>query len=728
MARKKSVYNPDDTKEVTNEKGETSTKTQKELVLAKIEQIVVKGRRDAMPTWTANSYVQAHTSWVHGVVNSFGETIEDDASGTAQYELIEGKLPFVLIARDILKAEYNNSLFKSPDILFNLDCGNPNINEKLKQYHLQELIKGGSINSYMQATEKFVNRGEFILFHTWEKRMKLNEDGEEVLAWEGSVARAIEPHDFLFDTTKLPDYSSTIYDNVRFAKPSCFKMTREWLSVNDILNTYDVSKEDEDKLRALVKRGTSPATELSRDNFTDRLSYRHVFGNVIEVWHYVGDIDIDNETLENYYIIVAGNQVVLRCKPEDYKSGCRFTWCPNIVDPITLRGLSRLIPAVYMNQIATSQQLAIQDAQKQALDPSFLVPEGTHLTDDKKSIERGTLNECATDGGGIGAMGGNFVQMFKEIDGYKNIPILTQNIQYYEQKIKDVTATNTDGNSSPIQGAPDKTALQSMAEITSGCTRFSDWLIDICKMGLLPAIETHIKMTGEFTDKVDTGPDSTTFGQPKMVNVKTTHDGNTQTEQIPVELLKQESEISIGSVQAIIEKKAKLTVLMSKMQFMHDMMGVQFDSSIAWSYLCSTEEIQDADKWIQSDPLQQMFSQMPPPMANQMKQMFVQIGQNPQLMQHVQQDIQQATQPQQQTVQVPFNQEQNDTAAQAIWTDNKLPLTAKMSAFQRQQIVPNQGLQIEIQNAHLQQQKKQQEIQMGQALPTTPGSQVAKGI
>ena len=81
---------------------------------------------------------------------------------------------------------------------------------------------------------------------------------------------------------------------------------------NDIASKEIILKEDEEKLRELVKVGTIPDTEKSRDNFTNRLGYRKVKGNMVEIIHYVGDIDIDNETLENKYIITAGGTVLLQ--------------------------------------------------------------------------------------------------------------------------------------------------------------------------------------------------------------------------------------------------------------------------------------------------------------------------------------------------------------------------------------------------------------------------------
>ena len=727
------------TKEVSNsETKKTETKTNRDLIISKVETHTVKVIRDSMPTLIANEYVKEHTNWVKGIINPSDFNQEEEA----QYSLLEGKMPFVYNARDTIKAEYNNSLFKAPDILFNIDSGDVKNDELLKAYYLQEMIKAGNIDSMVAGMEKRLNRGEFILFHTWEQRMKrvkkeetkLKKDGtedlddngktqieitmEEELEWEGCVAQAIEPHDFFFDTTKLPDFSSTVYDNKIFDKPSCFKIVRRWMSVNDICRTWDVSKEDEEKLRELVKVGTIPDTEKSRDNFTNRLGYRKVKGNMVEIIHYVGDIDIDNETLENKYIITAGGTVLLQYGDETF-TGCRFVWCPRIVDPTTLRGLSELIPVIYLNEIATRMQLAKQDGIKQAIQPSYLVPEGTHLVDDKKVIEAGTLNEVAS-GSAVGA-DGSFAQQFIQIDGYKNIPALTENIQYYQQLIKETTSTQSDGNASPVQGAPDKTALQSMAEITSGCTRFSSELIDFTKFAILPSIKIQIQMIAEFTDKIDDD------GNTKTINVKTTQDGVCKTEQISVELLKQNLDVTIGSVQAIIEKKAKMQGVLAQMQF-YQQMGVQFDTSVAWLETSSIFEIQNADKWIQADPLQQIMSQMPVPQQMQFKQTFAQIIQNPQMREQVMQMVQQMSQPQPQQVQVPYNQEQNDTAALAIWSDSRMPLSAKMSAMQRQGIVPNQEMQTEIQVAKLQQKKKQQDIQAGEVIDKSTNSELSKGI
>ena len=719
-------------KEFDIDKGEN-----RDIVCAKIEGHITKINRDSIPTFLANDFVKDHTVWIRGVINSLDNNTKEDA----QVSILEGKMPYVLIARDNITAEYKNSLFKTPDILFNVDSGDIRQDEILKQYYLKEMIKGGVINSYIAACEKRINRGECILFHTWEQRMKrvkkenekLKDDGtsdldsdgnkqyditmEEELEWEGVRVQAIEPHDFFFDTTKLPDFTSTVYDNIAFAKPSCFKIVREWMSVNDILNKFDVSSEDEDKLRQLVAKTTPPATEKTRDNYTNRLNYRKVFGNMVEILHFIGDLSTDSETLENYYIITAGSEVVLKCEKEQF-TGCRVVWCPDLVDVTTLRGLSPLIPAIYMNEISTKMQLAKQDALKQAIQPAFLVPSGFHLEDDKKTIEPGSLNPVHTPSIGDS---GNFAQQMREIDGYKNIPALTENIQYYAQLIKDVTATNSSANASPMQGQPEKTALQSMAEITSDCTRFSAELLDFVNFGILPSIKTIILMISEFTNKIDND------GNPIVHQVKVVHDGVSQKSELNAETLKQNHDVEIGSVQAIIEKKAKIQGIMAQMQF-YQQMGVQFDTSVAWQYTSSVFEIQNQDKWIQSDPLQQMFAHMPPPQANQMKQMFSHIAQDPKMMQQVQQMMQQVSQPQQQQVQVPANQLQNDIAALTIWTDSKLTKQAKIKLMQDAQIIPPQEIQLEMQVSDLQAQKKMQDVQEGQIINKSTNSEISRGI
>jgi hypothetical protein len=123
-----------------------------------------------------------------------------------------------------------------------------------------------------------------------------------------------------------------------------------------------------------------------------------------------------------------------------------------------------------------------------------------------------------------------------------------------------------------------------------------------------------------------------------------------------------------------------------------------------------------------------MFAHMPPPQANQMKQMFSKIAQDPKMMQQVSQMMQQASQPQPQQVQVPANQLQNDIAALTIWTDSKLTKQAKIKLMQDAQIIPPQEIQIEMQVSDLQAKKKMQDIQEGQIINKSTNSEIAKGI
>ena len=56
------------TKEVSNsETKKTETKTNRDLIISKVETHTVKVIRDSMPTLIANEYVKEHTNWVKGI-------------------------------------------------------------------------------------------------------------------------------------------------------------------------------------------------------------------------------------------------------------------------------------------------------------------------------------------------------------------------------------------------------------------------------------------------------------------------------------------------------------------------------------------------------------------------------------------------------------------------------------------------------------------------------------
>jgi hypothetical protein len=697
-----------------NKKKEFDINKNKGLIITKIDNHWTKMNRDAIATFYVNDIVKDHLVWTSGVVNNQENTPQQ----TAKVSMIEGKLPFILNAREMKKAEYENSLFKTPDILFNLDTGDAKQDQLLKQFYLHQLEKGGVINAYMGACETRLSRGEAILFHQWEKKYAkrriekeiLKEDGtkeynfeiEKYIEWEGVTVKKIEPYNFIFDHTKIPPYTSAIYDNEAFAKSSCIKIAREWLPINDILNDDrfdDLSQEDTDKLKSLVNQDTPPATEQNKDDYTDRFKRRRVFGDMIEIFHFYGDLSIGDNILEDYHIITAGSAVMLKCEESPYTL-CPIVWCPDLVDFPTGRGISSLVPAVYLNETATKFQLAIQDALKFSLNPAYLTPQDFHLPDNKKKIQPGDFVQYScTDLNQSNPLGG-----IKEIDSYKNVPLTTEFIDRYEKYIQDATSTMA-LSASATQGFDNKTATQTMQEITSGNTRFGAEMLGFVNFAIMPSLKIITKMTAENLNRLDDD------GNENQIDVKLVEGGKTQKQNISIDLIKQNTDISIGTIQAITEKKAKIAQLLQQIQT-YQGLGLNFDLVTAWLYTSSVFEIQNADTWIQSDQLQQILKQMLPEMAEPIKQSLTQLASNPQQLQQIIQQLQQQSQPQPQIQQIPINKFMNDIAAQAVWKDaNYLTVEQKITAMQQNGIIPPLDIQLDIETEQQKIMQKQAKLQ-----------------
>ena len=135
-----------------------------------------------------------------------------------------GKLPDLYELYDALVSQFDNSLFKSPDALFNvylpqqlpegLEAGNVRAIKKAEI--LRELKNGRIIEEYSECLkESLVKQGEWILFHKWsedydsERVETEDEQGgfsysfQPVLKHKGVMVDWIEPKHFVIDVSRV---------------------------------------------------------------------------------------------------------------------------------------------------------------------------------------------------------------------------------------------------------------------------------------------------------------------------------------------------------------------------------------------------------------------------------------------------------------------------------------------------------------------------------------------
>lgn len=645
-------------------------------LLENIDELFTKLDRDRRNALYINEKVKEHLIWT--------STAENNTTTTGQYTL-KGKLPHIWEAAQSLVAQYKSSLLKAPESLFyaNADVGTPQDWCDLQKYYILDILKkGGILNSYASGIDKEIWRGETILFHEWgEKKAKrkivkepevegekYSFELEEYTEHEGVSVKVIEPQDFVFDTTKLSPFSTCNYNRDEFNSPDCFKIKRSWMSISAIKSDNlfkDLTSEEENELKTVIYDNRKPSTEQNFDDFSNRFYHRYSNGDMVEILEYWGNFKLQDGTiLEDYRIITAGSKVVLRFEPNPY-SRCPFVWKPALVDLVTRRGISPLVPAIEYNETATEMYEAGKTQLKFAVNPSYFVEAGNHMDELPEGVEPGQWINISN---GLGTD----VQFPQEITSYKNAPMGFEFLAEQEKNIQQVTGVNK--NMAGQIDNPNMTATQTNQILTGSNLRFSNSLLDFCNLVIIPSLEIVATMTYE----------NTPLGKVDKVKIPDS-DGGFNTGEVNDEVRAGKYSYTIGSIQAVMERKAKIPELLPIMQALApalEKQGTPLDMQKVWNYVAGTFEVGTPSEFIQKNPLNEAISKIPEQNRQQITNALIQLIQNPQL-------IQKAFQPAPQPIPQP-NQMVRDIASKAICDDNTYPESVKMSLLQQGQLQPTQ--------------------------------------
>ena len=685
-------------------------------ILAFVDKRWIKFDRDRWNTLYINEKVKEHLVWTGSIINVDSKSIEQDQSKSVQ---VKGKLPWVFQSAESQLRSYQNALFKSPENIINIESDIDTQKEYAnvqKAYIIDKMKRGKIFDAYNDALMKQIWRGETVLFHEWgcrygkaqnavpqfdaDNNPKQDEDGKpsykmefkQTVEYEGVLVKAIEPHDFVFDTTKVSSFTSSYYNITEFKQSSCVKIVRTWMSLSDITSKYNLDnkkiqtikdfannpkalKDKMDKLESIITSDV-PKTEQNFDDFTNRYHWRYVNGDMLEVLHCFGDIRLSNgDVLKDWHAVTCANEVVLVSEESPY-TDCPIVWMPDLVDITSRRGVSRLITAIDYNEVATQMFKTQNEALKFAINPAHFVKKGAHPVNNKKSINPGDWVEIDCEIGDV--------DFPKEIDSYKNALMLDEQLAKIEKYIQQSVGTNNNMMGTPDN--PNQTATQTQQIMQGGNNRFNGILQDYGNIVLIPSVQLIARMFAENLpdDKVD------------KVQVKSI-DGNIDITNVDDKIRKGVYNYTIGNAQEENQEKQKLQAMQPLVQFFSQVMGTKFKDTEMWDYACGIMDITNPARFLQTDELQQALSQVPPEQKPQLTKALMQMIQNPQLIQKAF-----APPPQPQVIQQPApptpNKLVNDIAFNTIFKDNSIPDDVKHMLYQSLNLTPTAEAEQQIQD------------------------------
>ena len=306
--------------------------------------------------------------------------------------------------RDTLKAHVWANIYQNPDSMIDVSGNDPEAEQTAP------IQKAALVNSFNKMnlsfelekmTDNLIETGDMCLFVGWETKTKqvrraktqvekikdklqsmfavmsnpidamgrvstlLGKQSNfltyDELLYDGSVVKAVDPLNFVFDTANLDDF-----DN-------CAKIYRTFQNYGQIANNkaYKISKSDLADLKAMSESDNETNNNLETD-YDDKAKR----GNQLEVLEYWGDITLsDGTVLHNWLIVVVGRSKIVRFETNPYVIN-PFVYGNVIDDPETRRGISPLRIMMAINDLNNEVLKDKLDMKKLANNPPYLAPKG----------------------------------------------------------------------------------------------------------------------------------------------------------------------------------------------------------------------------------------------------------------------------------------------------------------------------------------------------------------
>lgn len=528
-----------------------------------------------------------------------------------------GKLPDIYELYDALVSQFDNSLFKSPDALFNIyipqqlpdGLEGGNIRALKKAEILKELKNGRIIEEYSECLkESLVKQGEWILFHKWSEdydseRVETEDEQEgfsysfqPVLKHKGVMVDWIESKHFVIDVSRIKNYKSS----------ECVKIVRDYLSVDKLLEIEfykELASQQEKDLRELVNEDDEP-----KDYFYDNEELNEVEGDQLEILELWGDIKIKGKIYKDVVLAIAGGKYIVRFEKNPY-GRCPFVFYRGMVDKKTRRGLSQLINAVGLNQKGSDVFECTLEALRQANNPNWLAAEGQFTNDKQNMLGGGKVLTWKSGKNGINTPP-------QEINSYKQVPANFEINAYIEKKMENaIGITKFDIGE---QLGKQQTLGQSKMMQSGASSRSSREILRFSSNAVIPSLELISVMIRDF--KVGNEPEELLF-TPE-------NETKEQVGRVTPDIRNVKHEITLGNSQLMLEQKARLAELMPFAQAVQGLAGKPiFKAEQFWNFGSQVFEIQDPKVFIAQDEIDGFLAQFPPEQRDSVKQRMLELVQ-----------------------------------------------------------------------------------------------------
>ena len=317
--------------------------------------------------------------------------------------------------------------------------------------------------------------------------------------------------------------------------------------------------------------------------------------------------------LKNYVVTLAARKYILGIEPNPYIQN-PFILHRYMIDPETGRGISPLLVSIPLNQVSSQILNSQIRGLKLSLNPPYMAPRGM-FTQNYLDMYPGKIVEYDD------MLSEKYPQPISFKDGMIGFDFL----QLLETKIEAST-----GGFKYMTGAQDsrtRTATETSALVTGQNTRLSMTIAFMNIAVVIPMTEKIAKLMADFKFEDEEIRTSDQRGNPSFVNVtSSTRQGD--------------YDYIYGDSQAVVEAEAKMKKIVDMIAPFAERVPIDWAEML--KMMLQKMNIEDSERILQTDPIDEMLGAMPVEMKTMIKKQIVASGMVQVMLGQMQQQQQQA--------------------------------------------------------------------------------------
>ena len=299
---------------------------------------------------------------------------------------------------------------------------------------------------------------------------------DERVVFDNPYTYAVDPANFVFDSTQFDDFDS------------CPKIYRTWKTPDYIINNkyFDVPKEVAEDLKNLVKAGSDESDIANQD--ANDLKDEIVNGTTVEMLEHWGDLTLkDGTVLKNWYAVVVAGKYLVQFEKNPLVIN-PFTYGTYVLDPDTKRGVTPLYSVFDLAMTQEDMLRRTMDLQALTENPPVYAP----------------TEFFGKDSGDIEIHPGKIINYDPQL--YQNIPVMPMqfNVAVFQDDLGyiDDLMSEISGIFPNMAGASESertTATEISTKVEGQLTRLK-MLLDVINQNLiLAAVKKVAKLKANFT-------------------------------------------------------------------------------------------------------------------------------------------------------------------------------------------------------------------------------------